>query len=285
METARIGVALPKPVQTTSIRPIRRGLPSTVSGLTCDARAVTPTTGDNDTSIATTAFVQTATAPAFNGVGRNLCHNQQMAIASVVRGRGQRTAIIRWTVGQIFATTDTQSVHANRALSMPTRAAIGDEEAQFAVQCVFIGNAAAGAASGIQQKIENLRRPAGKTVTISFWAKAAAGTPKLGISFDQWFGSGGSPSAMVSGTGVSVTLSTTWTRYTVSPLPIPSLAGKTLGTNNDGSTQIEWCFSSGATNAVHYGNPGVQIGTIQLWGVQLEIGSIATPLEKPDPTI
>jgi hypothetical protein len=27
----------------------------------------------------------------------------------------------------------------------------------------------------------------------------------------------------------------------------------------------------------------VQSGTINLWGVQLEIGSVATPLEKPDP--
>jgi hypothetical protein len=31
------------------------------------------------------------------------------------------------------------------------------------------------------------------------------------------------------------------------------------------------------------GNIGVQSGTINLWGVQLEIGSVATPLEKPDP--
>ena len=31
------------------------------------------------------------------------------------------------------------------------------------------------------------------------------------------------------------------------------------------------------------GNIGVQSGTIQFWGVQLEVGSTATPLEKPDP--
>jgi hypothetical protein len=27
----------------------------------------------------------------------------------------------------------------------------------------------------------------------------------------------------------------------------------------------------------------VQSGTVWLWGVQLEVGSVATPLEKPDP--
>ena len=35
--------------------------------------------------------------------------------------------------------------------------------------------------------------------------------------------------------------------------------------------------------SVRAGTIGVQSGTIQLWGVQLEIGSVATPLEKRDP--
>jgi hypothetical protein len=42
-------------------------------------------------------------------------------------------------------------------------------------------------------------------------------------------------------------------------------------------------YSSGATNSTNAGNIGVQSGTVLLWGVQLEIGSVATPLEKPDP--
>ena len=42
-------------------------------------------------------------------------------------------------------------------------------------------------------------------------------------------------------------------------------------------------YSAGATNAVLAGSPGVQSGGIWLWGVQLEVGSVATPLEKPDP--
>ena len=44
--------------------------------------APTPPMGDNDTSIATTAFV----APAFNGIGRNLIHNPLFNIAQ--RGTG-----------------------------------------------------------------------------------------------------------------------------------------------------------------------------------------------------
>jgi hypothetical protein len=66
-------------------------------------------------------------------------------------------------------------------------------------------------------------------------------------------------------------------------VPLPSLAGKTLGTNNNDSTGLTFFFSAGAnTNAVA-GNIGVQSGEIDLWGVQLEVGSVATPLEKIDP--
>jgi hypothetical protein len=107
---------------------------------------------------------------------------------------------------------------------------------------------------------------------------------KLGINGYQNFGTGGSPSAAVAflATGLSVTLATTWARYSIQ-LAIPSASGKTLGTNSDDCTVLQLWFSSGATNNAAGGNIGVQSGTIQLWGVQLEIGSgpgYPTPLEK-----
>jgi hypothetical protein len=68
---------------------------------------------------------------------------------------------------------------------------------------------------------------------------------------------------------------------------VPSAVGKTLGTAGDDSTAIEFWFSSGTTQANRAGNIGVQSGTFQLWGVQLEIAQPGqtqpTPLEKPDP--
>jgi hypothetical protein len=82
--------------------------------------------------------------------------------------------------------------------------------------------------------------------------------------------------------GQSVTVTTTWTRFSVT-LTLPSVAGKTLGTAGDDATFVNFWFSSGATQNVRSGSVGVQSGTIQLWGVQLEIGSAMTPLEKPDP--
>lgn len=164
------------------------------------------------------------------------------------------------------------------------RTAIGDEGAIGTLQNAFVGNAGAGAFSFLSQKIEKVRNLAGKTVTVSFWAKAAAGTPKIGINIAQNFGTGGSPSSQVRvlATGNAVTLTTSWARYSTT-IAILSIVGKTLGTSGDDSTQLELWWSSGASLNAAAGNIGVQSGTIQLWGVQLEVGSVATPLEKPDP--
>lgn len=237
--------------------------------------APTPASGDNDTQIATTAFV----APAFNDTGRNKLHNPLFNIKQ--RGAGPFATLGAYTVDrwQIGGLTDTVSF-TQAALADADRAAIGDEEAQNALQNVFTGNAAVGAWHYICQPIEDVRRLGNDTVTVSFWAKAAAGTPKLGINILQNFGTGGSTQVYAQTTGNAVTLSTTWTRYT-STIAIPSVSGKTI--TADSKTYLLFFYSSGATNNATAGNIGVQSGTISLWGVQLEGGSIATPLEKPDP--
>jgi hypothetical protein len=48
----------------------------------------------------------------------------------------------------------------------------------------------------LQQHVESVRRLAGKTATLSLWAKADATKP-LAIEIRQNFGTGGSPSASV----------------------------------------------------------------------------------------
>jgi hypothetical protein len=184
----------------------------------------------------------------------------------------------RW---QFAVAGDTASVSA-AAMTDGTRAAIGDEAGRNALGNAFTGNAAATSYTFISQPIEDARRLSGKTVTVSFWAAAIAGTPKLGISLDQVFGSGGSPSVVVNGNGVAINLEPRHGRVT-NDTTVPSTAGKTFGTNNDSSTWFNLWFSAGTNFTTRTGNIGVQAATIYMWGVQLEIGSTATPLEKPDP--
>jgi hypothetical protein len=227
------------------------------------------------------AQVTTAVAPALNNVGRNLLHNAMFNVAQ--RGAGP------WTLGSYTAdrwinggATDTVS-YTISPLGDAARATIGDDAATQCLANAFTGNSAAGAFSYLDQRIERVRRLSGKTVTLSFWAQNPAGTvPKLGVNFYQVFGTGGSPSAtvVVLATGNSVTLNgATWTYFTTT-VALPNTAGKTLGTNGDDYTIVRFFFSSGSTNNAIAGNIGVQSGTVSLWGVQLEIGTQATPLEK-----
>lgn len=168
------------------------------------------------------------------------------------------------------------------ALADADRLAIGDEAARFTLQNVFVGSATVNSSNGVAQRIEDVRRLSGKTVAISFWAKATSSTPKIGVSLTQSFGTGGSPSANVrTQVGTTAALSTTWTRYQFTQA-IPSASGKTFGSNlNTDWTALElWC--SDTSNQFSVG-VGQQSGTVQFWGMQVEIGSAVTPLEKRDP--
>jgi hypothetical protein len=224
-----------------------------------------------------------AAAPAgVNNVGRNLLHNSIFRVQQ--RGLGPFTGSGNFTADrwQLFLSSSTCSATI-AGLADADRTAIGDETATVALQFVVGGTAGAPDFVDVQQHIEGVRRFAGKTVSLSFWAKATSGTPKIGYELVQNFGTGGSPSATVTGIGSGATpaLSTAWTRYTAT-IAVPSAIGKTTGSSNDAHTSVNLWFSSGATNNGRAGGIGVQSGTIQIWGLQLEVGSAVTQLEKPD---
>jgi hypothetical protein len=165
-------------------------------------------------------------------------------------------------------------------------APVAGYEGKCFLQSAVSGQTAAGAASFFSQKIEDVRSFAGQTVTISFWAKANSGTPKIAIEFTQNFGSGGSPSASVGPTAIgTVTLSTSWARYTTT-YAIPSISGKTVGTT-DGTSYLEFGFwtSAGTTFATRASSIGIQNSTIGVWGFQVEEGSTVTDFQTATGTI
>lgn len=216
----------------------------------------------------------------YNDVGRNLVHNPVYTVAQ--RGTGPWTTGVytadRWVASN---TTDAMSFTVG-PLADTDRSAIGDETAQFCLANTFTGNAATAAFNAVYQPVESIRRLSGKTVTVSFWAVAAAGAPKLGLNFWLIYGTGGSPSPSqyALATGASVAISTTWARYSAT-MSLPSAAGKTFGTTvGTDNSQLYIAYSSGSSNNAAFGNIGVQSGTVRLWGIQLEIGTVATPLDK-----
>ena len=123
--------------------------------------------------------------------------------------------------------------------------------------------------AGVYQKIEDVRTLAGQTVTVSFWAKSASGTPNILPQLIQQFGSGGSGSVI--NNGAAKAISNTWQRYSWT-FSVASISGKTIGTGS--SLTLEILFSDGGGDG---STLGLQSGTFSVWGVQVEAGSVATP--------
>ena len=129
----------------------------------------------------------------------------------------------------------------------------------------------------VEQSIESVRTFAGQTATFSFWAKASTGTPKIAIIGVQGFASGSGGSAAVTTEYGTVTISPTWARYSV-VCASPSISGKTIGTVPDDFLSLRLVLSAGTSVT---GNQGIgyQNNTFDIWGVQLEYGSTATPFQ------
>jgi hypothetical protein len=142
------------------------------------------------------------------------------------------------------------------------------------------GQTGAGAYSILQQRVEDVRTLAGQTYTVSFWAKAASGTPKVAIQYEQVFGSGGS--ATVNTYAGQVTLSTSWARYSVTAA-VPSISGKTVGTSS--YTTVRFWVSAGTDFNNLTGSIGVQNNTFDFWGTQMEQNSVATAFQTATGTI
>jgi hypothetical protein len=114
----------------------------------------------------------------------------------------------------------------------------------------------------IGTRIEDVRTFAGQTVTLSYWARVASGTAICEPTYILNYGSGGSAAAEPS-VGTSAMLTTSWQRFTHT-FTLPSVSGKTIGA---GSYIAPLPLRILTTSAV----------TADIWGVQLEAGSVATP--------
>jgi hypothetical protein len=126
------------------------------------------------------------------------------------------------------------------------------------------------------QRIEDARTFAGQTVTLSFWARSTVGAQPLNVAIYQHFGTGGSPSSLTGATLISggspYTPTSSWQRFTFT-FTVPSVSGKTFGTDNNSFLWVRPAqFTTTATNT-----------SLDIWGVQLEAGSVATPFSISTP--
>lgn len=134
------------------------------------------------------------------------------------------------------------------------------------------------------QRIEGLRALAGRTVTLSFWAKADAAKPiAIELLQNYGLGTGGSPDRVMIGAR-KVFLTTAWTRYEFT-ISVPTIVGNTLASNGGEYTELVFWFDAGSNYLGRSSELGQQSGTFDLANVQLEIGSAATSFELRPPAV
>jgi hypothetical protein len=196
--------------------------------------------------------------------------NQRNFTSSTAGGYG----FDRWQTFNSGGTVTSSS----QAFTLGSAPIAGIEASNF-YRVVIAGQSASGNGVQLLQGIESVRSFANQTVTISFYAKAETGTPKIGVELFQSFGSGGSPSANFSTPVASPTISTSWTRYTATIL-VPSIAGKTIGTANNDRLEVGFWFSAGSDFNSRASSIGIQNNTFDIWGIQVEAGPTANVFRR-----
>lgn len=213
----------------------------------------------------------------FGQAGKNKIINGDFAINQ----RGFTTNTTSGTYGHdrwLFNYSTGTVTYTNQTFTAGAAPVAGYEATQFA-QIVTSGQSATSANTLFDQRIEDVRTFAGQTATVSFWAKAGSGTPSITVEIGQNFGTGGSPSADVNTYAGKTAITASWARYSIT-VAIPSISGKTVGTTaNTSFLNSRFWLSAGSDFNARTGTLGIQNATIQIWGVQLEYGSKATPFE------
>ena len=124
-----------------------------------------------------------------------------------------------------------------------------------------------------RQKILNLARFSGKTVTVSFDARNYSGTSGFSVYLYACFGSGGSPTTGFSINPVSdPVLTPSWARYSAT-FVIPDLSSYVFGTTTD-TDYLSLNFMEGSLGSAV---------VLDVANVQLEFGDTATDFEYRHP--
>jgi hypothetical protein len=157
----------------------------------------------------------------------------------------------------------------SRQAFTPGAAPVSGYEGKFFLRYALSSASSSGTPT-LEQRIEDVQTEAGQTVTVSFWAKATSGASPTSVVLTQNFGSGGS-TAVDTTVVSSPSYTTSWVRYSYS-VAVPSISGKTVGTSSYLSLVFNFALNSTFTS-------------FDIWGVQVEAGSVATPFQTATGTL
>jgi hypothetical protein len=130
-------------------------------------------------------------------------------------------------------------------------------------------------------RIGNVEKFSGKTMTLSFWAKADA-TKDISLEFFTSYGTGGSASVRAdnySQTARKITLTTSWQQFSIT-MTNPSASGKTI--TSDNYLALLFWASGGSAYNVFSDSLGLQQITFDLAQVQFQEGAAVLPFVNQD---
>ena len=191
----------------------------------------------------------------------------QRGTSSTANGYGSAD---RWrnVVGGGTATMSRQAFSAGDTL--------GSNNPTYFLRQTVSGQTLATQEASIRQLIEGVRNYAGQTITVLGWARRSSGSGNMAVELVQFFGSGGSPSTAVNTIGVTtVTLTSSYAPFAVT-IAVPSIAGKTIGTDGNDYLSLNFWTSAGSDYNARSNSLGLQTIGVDLWGVHIKVGTHTT---------
>ena len=191
----------------------------------------------------------------------------QRGTSSTANGYGSAD---RWrnVVGGGTATMSRQAFSAGDTL--------GSNNPTYFLRQTVSGQTLATQEASIRQFIEGVRNYAGQTITVLGWARRSSGSGNMAVELVQVFGSGGSPSASVNTIGVTtVTLTASYAPFAVT-IAVPSIAGKTIGTDGNDYLSLNFWTSAGSDYNARTNSLGLQTIGVDLWGIHIKVGTHTT---------
>ncbi len=204
------------------------------SSLVKNGAADIRTLGDSiDTSVWNIGFGQAGKNKIING---DFTINQRGFTSNTTSGAYNFDRFLQLNSGGTFTVTPQTFT--------PGTAPVAGYEGKNFVRGITASQSASGDFAIITQYIEDVRTFANQTVTVSFWAKAASGTPSVTVETDQTFDTGSSELT----TFGKVTLSTSWARYSVTGT-LKSAAGKTIAAVGSSLKIYLWLSAGSSWNS------------------------------------
>lgn len=153
---------------------------------------------------------------------------------------------------------------------------LGNNNPAFFLRQTMSGQSATSHYGITTQYIEGVRSYAGQTITILGWARRSSGSGNMVVEGEQSFGTGGSPSSGVTGISpTTVTLTGSWAPF-AAVLTVPSVSGKTLGTNSNDALRLNFWTSAGSDYNARTNSLGLQTIGVDLWGIHIKQGTHTT---------